>query len=534
MDILKEEFRQKEKNFTMKAATVIIIFCVVIEILFLLGRIFKFVLVPAIVPIIVAIVLIGEYVLFKLCKRDIFSPLMPYIVTAMAILALSIALGYINPSFRIPFFLMYFYVILHPAMLLGKKYGLFATVLVDASYLGMILLTKLRYPYVDFQTELIKILFLTIIALLLVFEFDKNLSRVHRIRRVAAKAEYGDLTGRVTETGENDDIAFLAKSFNRVLMAETNLVKLIIEIVESLTDMSEQIASTANETAASTSEIVKTTQRMTEGISEQFNELDKTISTGKTLSEVSFDVVSNVKMIEESSVGMSEKAANAISQSDVVISNIELIGKRYDYLTSLMTKLQEISSTINKIVNTIDSISEKINILSLNASIEAARAGEYGRGFSIVADEVKKLADSSQESASEIGRIIKEMMESINTVTESTEEVNKAISGGSVVVKSTADSLKDISNKVLEFNTAIKNIKEMISKQEEEITNIIKQVEGSHSISKENSAAAEQILASIQEQSAAIEEFSATSQELVSISNKLKEMVQKFKVDTTE
>ena len=376
MDILKEELREKEKNFTLKASGLVMIFCVVIEILFVLGRIFKSLQIPVIIAVIVAIVLICAFVLYELCKKNIFSPLFPYLITAMTILALTIALGLINPSFRLPFFLIYFYIILHPAMLLGLRYGLFATCLVDASYIVMVLSTHSRYPYVDLQTELIRIIFLTIISLILIFEFDKNLKRLHKIRGVAALAEQGDLTGRVEGTEQIDDISFLAKSFNRVLKAETNLVRMIAEIVESLIDMSEQIASTASEMVSSSSEIVQTTQRMTEGINQQFNELDKTISTGKILSEVSFDVVKNVKKVEEFSVTVSDSAGKAISQSDVVINNIELIGKRYDYLISLMTKLHEISTTISKIVKTIDAISEKINILSLNASIEAARAGE--------------------------------------------------------------------------------------------------------------------------------------------------------------
>jgi methyl-accepting chemotaxis protein len=94
--------------------------------------------------------------------------------------------------------------------------------------------------------------------------------------------------------------------------------------------------------------------------------------------------------------------------------------------------------------------------------------------------------------------------------------------------------MKVISTNVIELNSAIKNINEMIAKEEEEITNIIKQVEGSHSISRDNSAAAEQILASIQEQSAAAQEFTATSQELVTVSSRLQEMVRKFNVDKTD
>ncbi|MGB3340025.1 MAG: methyl-accepting chemotaxis protein [bacterium] len=533
MDIIKEEERIKGRDFSLKGSISTMAFCFLLEIIFILGHIFKFLVMPAIIPIIALAVFIFGFVLYSLLKKNIYSPAMPFLITAVTALLLSIALGYIDPVIRVPFFLIFFYIIIHPAVFLGRKNGLFAIVMVDLSYLVMILMTRSQYPWLDINLEILKLVLLTFIGLLLVSDFDKILQRIRAMRVAATKAEQGDLTVEITDN-ETDELSFLARSYNRIIQSEAELIRLVKNIVDSLIDMSQQIASTADEMAGASSEIVHTTQKMTEGINEQYNELDRTITIGKNLSEVSFEVVSNVKKIEEFSFGVSDSASSAIGQSEVIINNIELIGKRYDYLTTLMTKVQEISLAINKIVNTIDAIAEKINILSLNASIEAARAGEYGRGFSIVADEIKKLADSSQESASEIGRIIKEMMASIKTVTESTEEVNTAISDGSIVVKSTADAMKVISNNVIELNSAIKNINEMIAKEEEEITNIIKQVEGSHSISRDNSAAAEQILASIQEQSAAAQEFTATSQELVIVSTRLKEMVKKFNVDKTE
>jgi methyl-accepting chemotaxis protein len=530
MEILHKEQINKGRDFSLRGSVATMAFCVLIELIFIFGYIFKFLVMPVVIPIVVLLVFAFAFVIYSLCRRNIYSAIMPYLITTATTTALTVSLGFVAPAVRMPFFLIYFYIIGHPAVYLGKKNGLYGILIVDVAYILMVVLTKSTYPWIDLNVELLKIVLMTFIGLLLVAEYDKTLRKVKNIRRVLNAAEQGDLTARIDDEG-SDELSFLSRGFNRVFEELASLVKLVKESADSLTDMSEQIASTASEMAASSSEIVSTTQKMTEGINEQFSELDTTITTGKNLSEVSFEVVNNVKKIEEFSVGVSDSAADAISQSDVVTNNIELIGNRYDNLTSLMSTLHEISLRINKIVNTIDSIAEKINILALNASIEAARAGEYGRGFSIVADEVKKLADNSQNSASEIGKIIKEMMESVETVTESTEEVTKAINDGNIVVKSTAATLRGISNKVLEFNDAIKNIKDIISKQEQEITNIIKQVERSHVISKENSAAAEEILASIQEQSAATEEFSATSQELVSVSNRLKEMIKTFKIN---
>jgi methyl-accepting chemotaxis protein len=530
MDIFKQDYLSKVKDFSRRGSISTMAFCLLLECVFLADYYWKFLNVNPIVPLITFCAFVFGAVVFLLCRRGIVSPVIPFLITTVTVGLLTFALAYVNPFIRVPFFLIYFYIIIHPAEFLGRINGLYAIVIIDVSYSIMIFATLSRHPWLDTNIEILKLLILTFIGLLLVIDFDRTIQRLHKIRTATAEAENGDLTVRVDDS-RTDEVGFLARSFNRIVTAQGELVRMIRDVVMNLTDMSEQVAGTASEMASSSSEIVRTTQRMTEGINQQHQELDTTITTGKTLSEVSYTVVTNVKKIEEFSVGVSDSASSAISQSDVVIKNMELIGERYSYLTTLMTKLQVISNTINKIVNTIDSIAEKINILSLNASIEAARAGESGRGFSIVADEVKKLADSSQNSASEIARIVKEMMESIQTVTISTEEVNKAISDGSVVVKSTAESLSGISNSVFELNDAIKNIKEIISREEQQITNIIKQVESAHGIAEENTAASEEILASIEEQSAATQEFSATSEELVSVANRLKDMVESFKVD---
>ena len=386
MDIIKEEQRAKGRDFALKGSVSTMAFCFLLEIIFILGYIFRFLVLPMIIPVIALGVFVFGLVIYYLCKKNIYSPIMPFLITAVTTLLLSTALAFIDPLVRVPFFLIYFYIIIHPAVFLGRRNGLFAIVMVDLSYIAMVLMTHAQYPWLDINLEILKLVLLTFIGLLLVSDFDKTLKRIRIMRIAAARAEKGDLVVDIMDD-ETDELSFLAKSFNRIIQAEAELIRLVKNIVDSLIDMSQQIASTADEMAGASSEIVQTTQKMTEGINEQYNELDRTITIGKNLSEVSFEVVSNVKKIEEFSFGVSDSASSAIGQSEVVINNIELIGKRYGNLTTLMTKVQEISLAINKIVKTMDAIAEKINILSLNASIEAARAGEYGRGFSIVADE---------------------------------------------------------------------------------------------------------------------------------------------------
>ncbi|MCX7995682.1 MAG: methyl-accepting chemotaxis protein [candidate division WOR-3 bacterium] len=527
---INEESRLKGLNFNRKSSIAIMFFCLLFEFVFLTGFIFKFFLVPAIIPILTAAIFLFGLAINILTRRNIYSPIIPYIITTTVVVVLTICLSFINPLLRIPFFLIYFYIVLHPGYLLGIKNGIYSLFIIDCSYVMMVFLTQSLYPETNLGMEIVKLIFFTIISFLLLTDFDRDLLRLKRLKEVLKKVESGDLTVKIEEDTSTDEIYFLSKTIKNLLATEANIIKLIIETSKHLNEISAQIASTSNELSTAISEIVSTTQKMTEGVDRQYQELDKSIVMGKTLSEISFSVVDNIKKVEGYAESFSTSASDGLKMSDEVLKNIEIIGSRYEYLIELMTKLHEVSDTITKIIETINKISEKINILSLNASIEAARAGEFGRGFAIVADEIKKLADNTQNSAMEIGEIVKEMIDSIKTVVESSEEVRRALADGNQIVKSTTGSLRTISSAVIELNSAIKNIKNIISKEEEEITAMLKQIEDSFNISKENSTAAEEILASLQEQSAATEEFAATSQELLSITERLAKVIQNFKI----
>ncbi len=528
---VNEDIRLKELNYSKRGSIAIILFCILIEIIFFFGAVFKFLIVPVFIPILTAIVFLFGLIIYNLTRKNICSPVIPYSITTTTTVVLTLCLAFISPQIRIPFFMIYFYIVLHPAYLLGMKNGLYAVALTDIAYSAMVLITRNIYPEMNLGIEFVNLIFFTFISFLLIIDFDRDLIRLRQLRNILRKVEKGDLTIKIEkDKGSPDEISLLSETINNLLTTEANIIRLVIETSRSLSNIGAQIASTSNELSSAISEIVSTTQKMTEGVDRQYQELDKSISLGKSLSEISFTVVDNVKKVEGYASNFSTNASTGLDQSDVVIKNIEIIGSRYEYLIGLMTKLHDISNTITKIIETINKISEKINILSLNASIEAARAGEFGRGFSIVADEIKKLADNTQNSAMEIGEIVKEMVDSIRSVAESSEEVRRAISDGNQVVKSTTESLKTISSAVIELNNAIKNIKNVISREEEEINNMLRQIEDSFNISKENSSAAEEILASLEEQSAATEEFAATSQELLNITNQLSQVIQNFKV----
>ncbi len=135
MDIAQEEIREKEKDFSMKGTNATMVFSVVIAVILLLGNILNVLTIPLSVLYLLALVFIIAYALFIVCKRNIFSPAIPYAIIIVNTLVLTTVLGIISPEFRTPFFLIYLYVVLHPALLLGRTHGISAIAFVDVAYL---------------------------------------------------------------------------------------------------------------------------------------------------------------------------------------------------------------------------------------------------------------------------------------------------------------------------------------------------------------------------------------------------------------
>ncbi|MNP23695.1 Methyl-accepting chemotaxis protein McpB [compost metagenome] len=199
-------------------------------------------------------------------------------------------------------------------------------------------------------------------------------------------------------------------------------------------------------------------------------------------------------------------------------------------VSEVIWNLSTKSNEIGEVVEFINGITEQINLLSLNAAIEAARAGEAGRGFTVVANEVKKLAELSRESTLKISKLITEIQSDIKKSVEEVSNTNQSIDKQAVALKNTDDSLKKIETSVFEVTQKIKEvtaeteaINNSTSVVEEAIGKIVALIET-------NASSTEEVAASTEEHTASIEEISASMNVLTDLSNNLEKTIQKFKV----
>lgn len=261
----------------------------------------------------------------------------------------------------------------------------------------------------------------------------------------------GKLRQNKIQITSRDEIGALADVFNTMLDNLTDLLRRIKEVSLRLSDSSKEILTASekvSEAANTQGERITDTSSAISEMSASVQQISTNSKTAEKLaSEAQVAAASGDKVVHSTTEGL-----------DVIMKNIRSAGQ-------MTRKLGERSSEIGEIVNTISDISEQTNLLALNAAIEAARAGEHGRGFAVVADEVRKLAERSATSAKEIGVIIKKIQGEMDLTIDAMEKSSQSAGEGMHLAESLKNSFGHIQTRVVSTNNNIEEIAKALSQQ---------------------------------------------------------------------
>ncbi len=343
-------------------------------------------------------------------------------------------------------------------------------------------------------------------------------------------AEKGDLTVNL-DIDTDDEFSMLGEKFNSMINNLAELTRSIVSVADQVAGSADQLNAGAGESSKTTEQIAMTIQMVATGTEDQAKSIEQTSMTINEMTTALQEVADNAQSVLNAAKEANESAAGGGLAVDKAIGQMQSINKTVNSTALTVRALGERSQQIGYIVDVITGIAKQTNLLALNAAIEAARAGEQGRGFAVVAEEVRKLAEQSQEAAKQIADLIMEIQietgQAVETMESGIQEVilgTKAVNGAGEAFNEIITTINKVTKKVQEVSIATE---EMAAGSEQAVVAI----QNVASISEETAASAEQVAAAAEEQTASIQEVAASATILAQAADELRDMVRHFKVE---
>lgn len=339
----------------------------------------------------------------------------------------------------------------------------------------------------------------------------------------------GDLTRRV-KIRTKDEFSEIATSTNVLIGSIADLVKRVSVLTENVSAGGQQLMASSDETAITIQSIADSTNEIASGSEQTMRSMTVAIQKMNSLEEATRylnEDAQAVKKATDQMIKAAQKGGESVQHSSTVMMSIEeTMANTTQTVEALGIKSYEITS----IIKTITAIAEQTNLLALNAAIEAARAGEHGRGFAVVADEVRKLAEQSQNAAKEVTGIITSIQTEVTSIVKQNHAGVENVIKGVEVANETNASLEQIMNQT---NETIKIIDKMVT-QIEETLGFSQEVAASFievtQIAENTASNTETSAAAAQQGSAAMQEINASAVELSNQADELRKVVNEFKL----
>lgn len=327
----------------------------------------------------------------------------------------------------------------------------------------------------------------------------------------------------------HDETAIIINLFNELLDMLLDMLGKMVKDADKLAVMADNLSSSTEEMNASVEEISATVQEITKGAAQQAEDTVKMNENSEELSEISENVVSQIKRANISAVKARNAANKGKDGTDTVKEAMGLIYSGSSENQEGIMQLKRRSEEIDEIIDVIKNITSQTDLLALNASIEAARVGEYGAGFAVVAEEIRNLANSSQESTEKISKLINDIKSNVDIVVESMTKVTGYIETGKQNVDESKDNFMEIEKNVAITEDMIKEITGAVNKQNDLVIAVAEKNKNLADISNETAASTEETSASLEEQMASMQEISASAAELHKLAQDLRNSEKVFK-----
>lgn len=381
------------------------------------------------------------------------------------------------------------------------------------------------------QTLLLALLVVTVgVGILLVLRTIRGINRpLQRLIKAAERFGRGNLK---TEIGGRmpTEFSVLAGAFASMAERLRIIVSETVATAEQVGASASDVSGISEEVAASSGEVSTAMVTITTGAEEQVTGIKNMESAVQDMRKAAHDISTAAEGVAEQGGQIGSLADERRGQLADALESLLKVQEVVHASTEEVEGLARASDEITHFVETIRGIASQTNLLALNAAIEAARAGEHGRGFSVVAEEVRKLADGSAEAAEEVAGSVARIRAQIRDVVEAMSDGSEKVAGVEKISKQAGTAFEDISKAIGEVRLAAERVSDAAARSGK-VIGVIEDTMGTVGETAESHAAsAQQVSAAAQEQSAATEEMSTASAELLQAAERMKELVAGFKV----
>ncbi len=370
-----------------------------------------------------------------------------------------------------------------------------------------------------------------IIGILVIWQYASSMAKpINRVVQAMERFAEGDLTQESMSIRSKDEIGKLANAMNQMQSKLKDMIHNIAQASDLITTSSKELSQSANEVNMGAEQVAITMNELASGaegqahhsneltsLMERFTaDLRETNQYGEHIHQSSFEVL-----------GLTNEGSQLMTSSNSQMKKIDsIVQNAVEKVKNLDAQAQEIS----KLVVVIKDIANQTNLLALNAAIEAARAGEHGKGFAVVADEVRKLAEQVGYSVNDITTIVANIQQDFDVVTSSLEDGYQEVKDGTTQIKATSETFTTISDSINDVVESVQLISKNLSKVTDDGQKMNSAIQEIAAVAEESAAGVEQTTATTEQTSSSMEVMAGKSAQLSTLAIDLKTLVAQFKL----